>query len=763
MYWCFFIVGVIFMFMSVNAVHLLVYDSLNPKETLYPFLVIPPGKSCSDYGESLYPYSRVNKNVQDIVYGRLKCYYNTYNSKYSYFYIARDELSDYKEGEDYYVYECCDEGNCCEEDEENCCESKDTCPDTDCCTGEKCPSEDEDVVKCMLFSITDGKLTEGLCGQQYPSICTNSGHRRTHDTHVPKDKFPITINTGYGTVTGTRSDISFLFLGIPYAEPPVGKLRFEYPSPIKKLTESWDATHYRSYCPQDSNSVKNPILNEDCLYLNVYTPFIPEDGDSSDLRLPVMVWIHGGSFLRGDVSQPYHDPSHLVASQNVVAVTFNYRLGILGFWGARNQAIRDQITVLQWVKENIRDFGGDPDKVTIAGESAGGHSVRTLLVVSQAKELFQGAVSASDPIGLDFATKYDAENFLTRNLADAFSCISSTTQSIYDPAVLDCMRKVDVSTLINYQEIGGIFTSFQTSSITAAETFKPVIDNELLKDTFFGLVNKGHINNVPIVYGSLRDEGHFFVPYYLDTPAPSGMFSLVLSLMTSFQQAALIKESGLYDHYKDVAKDGTRNAIADVITPISKMSKHTKVYGYYYNYSHYWLHGKSSFCYGRVCHADDIVTLLGSSAIPGIENTYDNIETPRTSNDLLFLNMLLQHLGSFLHTHDPNPNINTICYNKDIFDKKSPSRQAADWPPFSIDNSLDPVPKAPNGVENGKVYGPLLIFDLPETQYIPYGCNKTICDFWFGQGIHAQMYTTSKSQILGFKRKMLQYHRSLKF
>ncbi|CCJ30457.1 unnamed protein product [Pneumocystis jirovecii] len=512
------------MFMSVNAVHLLVYDSLNPKEALYPFLVIPPGRSCSDYGESLYPYSRVNKHVQDTVYGRLKCYYSTYNSKYSYFYIARDELSDYKEGEDYYVYECCDGSSCCEEDEENCCESKDTCPDTDCCTGEKCPSEDENIVNTSL----DVKLG------------TNSGHRRTHDTHVPKDKFPITINTKYGTVTGTRSDISFLFLGIPYAEPPVGKLRFEYPSPIKKLTESWDATHYRSYCPQDSNSVKNPILNEDCLYLNIYTPFIPEDGDSSDLRLPVMVWIHGGSFLRGD---------------NVVTVTFNYRLGILGFWGARNQAVRDQITVLQWVKENIRDFGGDPNKVTIAGESAGGHSVRTLLVVDQAKDLFQGAVAASDPIGLDFATKYDAEDFLTRNLADAFSCISSTTQSIYDLAVLDCMRKVDVSTLINYQEIGGIFTSFQTSSITAAETFKPVIDNELLKDTFFGLC-----------MDLVRDEGHFFVPYYLDTPAPPGMFSLVLSLMTSFQQAASIKESGLYDHYKDAAKDGPRNAIADVIT-----------------------------------------------------------------------------------------------------------------------------------------------------------------------------------------------------
>ncbi|KAG5513761.1 hypothetical protein PMAC_000799 [Pneumocystis sp. 'macacae'] len=759
MYWWFFASGVIFMFtntfMNTNAVHLLVYDPLNPDDTLYPFLLIPPKEECSAYGETLYPYGQITEELRNIIYKRLKCYYSTYSSKYDYYYVASG-INENIEHEHYYhekrfinekgchAYdmECCTEDDdyseskdgCCESEDE-CCESNDDCRD-DGLYIDKCQLERygvENVVECLVLAIKDGKVNKSLCYQEYPSICTNSGHRRTHNTHVPKDMFPITVQSKFGTLTGTRSDITFLFLGIPYALPPVGDLRFEDPVPIEKLKTSWEATYYRSYCPQDSISVKNPILNEDCLYLNIYTPYVPGNGDSTDPRLPVMVWIHGGSFVRGDVSQPYHDPSHLAASQHVVVVSFNYRLGMLGFWGSRNQAIKDQITLLKWVQKFICDFGGDPTK----GESAGAHSVRTLLSAKDyTTGLFSGAIGASDPIGLGFAIKKEAEG-----LASSFNCITHKSQSVYDKDVLECMRQVNVQDIIDTQELLGVYSSFQTASITAAETFKPVVDGDLLKGTFYELLESGSIVKVPVIYGSLKDEGHFFTPFYIDTPAPSSMFLLVLSIMTSFMDAFSIKNSGLYNYYTDSANDGARNAISD----------YTTVYGYYYTYAHLWLHSKDHFYYGRVCHADDIVTLLGSSAIPGVELFLFNKEkTTRTSDDITFFNILLERLGSFLRTRDPNPDPKTLCYNAKYFAEGSPSRKTLEWLPFSINTKLDPVPKARNGVENGKVYGTLLELNLPEKPY-PYGCNRTICDFWFRQGIHAQLYSTAKAQLNKFK------------
>ncbi len=233
-----------------------------------------------------------------------------------------------------------------------------------------------------------------------------------------------------GRIKGAAEDGVIAFKGIPFAAPPVGALRWRAPQPVAKWTGVKDTTAYRNDCmqvpfPSDAAPLGTPPA-EDCLYANVWKPA----GNAT--KLPVVVWIYGGGFVNGGSSPPTYAGAD-VASQGVVFVSFNYRVGRFGTFahpqltkqnpdGGRlgNYGTMDEIAALQWVKRNIAAFGGDPSKVTIMGESAGGMSVNTLLTSPETKGLFQGAIIMSgadatapaDPtatlagvekIGVDFA------------------------------------------------------------------------------------------------------------------------------------------------------------------------------------------------------------------------------------------------------------------------------------------------------------------------------------------------------------------------
>ncbi|NXS08381.1 SASB hydrolase, partial [Neodrepanis coruscans] len=198
-----------------------------------------------------------------------------------------------------------------------------------------------------------------------------------------------------------------VFLGLPFAKPPVGSLRFSEPQPPEPWEGVRDATAYPPMCPQDSvqgqyfsdfitnRKEKVPLqMSEDCLYLNVYTPV-----STGEQKLPVLVWIHGGGLILGAAST--YDGSALAALDNVVVVTIQYRLGILGYFSTGDEHARgnwgylDQVAALKWIQENIIHFGGDPGSVTITGESAGGISVSALILSPLAKGLFHKAISES--------------------------------------------------------------------------------------------------------------------------------------------------------------------------------------------------------------------------------------------------------------------------------------------------------------------------------------------------------------------------------
>src|SRR3954462_8685218 len=211
------------------------------------------------------------------------------------------------------------------------------------------------------------------------------------------------VNTPLGTVEGVAQEGCERYAGIRYAQAPIGDRRFQPPEPVEPWTGVYDARHFRASAPQPP-PVAGFILtgaelttSEDCLFLNVYTP------RADDGARPVMVWIHGGAYTIG--SGDIYDGSSFARRGDVVVVTLNYRLGILGWvpldhldpklTGSGNNGLRDQIEALRWVRDNIAAFGGDPGNVTIFGESAGGGSVATLLAAPDADGLYHRAIIES--------------------------------------------------------------------------------------------------------------------------------------------------------------------------------------------------------------------------------------------------------------------------------------------------------------------------------------------------------------------------------
>jgi para-nitrobenzyl esterase len=215
------------------------------------------------------------------------------------------------------------------------------------------------------------------------------------------EKIDTIVQTTRGAVRGAWENGIAVFRGIPYAEPPVGKLRFKPPVPRQRWDGMRDATHFGASAPQDRSILEEALTGgyrqpqgDDCLNLNVWSPDLDRSG------LPVMVWIHGGSFKWGAGSDAFYDGATF-ARAGIVTVTLNYRLNALGFLyvgnrpGSGNFGLLDQLAALEWVQENIAAFGGDPSQVTVAGESAGGHCIGELLAAPASQGLFHRGILQS--------------------------------------------------------------------------------------------------------------------------------------------------------------------------------------------------------------------------------------------------------------------------------------------------------------------------------------------------------------------------------
>jgi para-nitrobenzyl esterase len=300
------------------------------------------------------------------------------------------------------------------------------------------------------------------------------------------------------------------FLGIPYAKPPIGDLRWKLPQKNEKWSSVRDASKFGGRCAQlASSTLMNPASDtEDCLYLNVWTPsFTPA------APLPVMFWIHGGGNQNGSASEavPYANTGYFysgkfLAAKDVVVVTFNYRLGAFGFLAhpaiatetggaAGNQGLYDQALALEWVKSNITKFGGDPKKVTIFGESAGSLDVCYHMTSPKTRDLFHGAISESGGCTTKQKTVAEGQTESSGRLATALGCAA---------ADVACLRGKTVAEILNVPA---------STATVPAPAYTAVIEgpNGFLSDQPRKQFDTGNVAKVPYMLGSNTDEGTLFV------------------------------------------------------------------------------------------------------------------------------------------------------------------------------------------------------------------------------------------------------------
>jgi para-nitrobenzyl esterase len=317
----------------------------------------------------------------------------------------------------------------------------------------------------------------------------------------------LVVETAYGPVRGIEQDGVKAWKGLRYAAAPAGDLRFRSPQPPARWTEVADATAFGSACPQPV--FPNMPLDlgapqgEDCLRLNVWASSDTRPGDAK----PVMVWLHGGAYVLGSSSQALYDGRRLVGRGDVIVVTVNYRLGVLGFLdlssfdtaGGRfdsNVGLRDVLAALGWVRDNISAFGGDPQRVTLFGESAGAGIVTTLLASPAAEGLFAGAIAQSSPA----TSVYDRER--ARRVAQAFldkiGITAAQSQRLLDmpmAAILSASQQV-------FDEV-----PVRNPGILA---FVPFVDGELLSDYPVKLAQEGRSLPVPLIIGTNQHEATLF-------------------------------------------------------------------------------------------------------------------------------------------------------------------------------------------------------------------------------------------------------------
>jgi para-nitrobenzyl esterase len=318
------------------------------------------------------------------------------------------------------------------------------------------------------------------------------------------------VQTADGAVRGTQGYGLRLFQGIPYAAAPVGERRFRAPQRVEPWSGVRDATRPGSQCAQ-LNRGRNPeSFGEDCLYLNVTTP---AGGNARRGDLPVMVWIHGGSFVFGTGAN--YDASQLALQGDAVVVTINYRLGPLGFLahpalsaeagadGSGNLALQDQQAALRWVRENAAAFGGDPSRVTVFGESAGAASVCANLVSPASSGLFSRAIAQSYSCAQDLATRERAEAAGVA-FAARVGCTDAATAAA-------CLRGKGAEELLRAWS-GGAF----------------VVGGPLLPLQPRRALETGNHAQVPFMHGNNRDENTLFAPLGYGTAITSERYAEII-------------------------------------------------------------------------------------------------------------------------------------------------------------------------------------------------------------------------------------------
>ncbi|KAF7719870.1 Carboxylic ester hydrolase [Penicillium ucsense] len=509
---------------------------------------------------------------------------------------------------------------------------------------------------CAPLSINSaGEVAEAEADERLPVLCTQTAPYSTLKYNDTAPKWQVSVRSNDEQITGFRDRKSFRFLGLRYAEKAK---RWSYSKLYKGQLGQVSALEYGSICAQGTQG------SEDCFFLNVWTPYLPRSRAYSRDRLkPVMFWIHGGAFTGGSGSDPVFDGGNLASRGDVVVVTINYRLGTLGFLALDdgttngNYGLADQITALDWVRRNIKDFGGDPNRITIFGQSAGAGSVRALLASSEARGKFAAAIMESNLGGLAYGTTYSMYYTIEEEMAVAGSDILRETNCTNATSKLDCLRDIPAMNI--------------TSLNTTARYL--VVDGKYLTSTELNLTDGASTASVPLLLGTMRDDGAAFIGYpdkgetLSKFLRESGLPSEVAPSQLFPQPSGSNQTLDIFNTTARIATDGIFRCV-DQATAYAGVSNHIfpEVYFYEFNRS-YQMHDYSPnppLCEAPItpgyphgdpnqeyfkCHSGELFYVFGNLIRMGYPL--------RDEYDLPFAQYVLDTWASFARTFNPNPDL----------------------------------------------------------------------------------------------------------
>lgn len=396
-------------------------------------------------------------------------------------------------------------------------------------------------------------------------------------------KVPVIAETTHGKIQGFEDGQGLkTFLGIPYAKQPVGKLRFTPPQEPDKWDGIKQTVEFSPSCPQIKDKFESASLwkqGEDCLSLNIWTPGL----DSK--KRPVIIYIHGGGFMNGGTSDPHYNGRFIAKRGDIVFASINYRINAFGFLfledfgkefaGTGNNAIRDQLMAIRWIKKNAANFGGDPDNITVMGESAGSASVLILMGLPQAKGLFHKAIAESGGLNL----------IRTREQAKAHTAGFMELAGVKDVTGL---RSLSVEQIVQ-----AIEDHLDSAGLEADLLYAPVIDGVVIPGDPLAAISNGAASGIALLTGTTLDEYRYWINY-------SGFLRyLPLRLVPYFSHQTRKKfhghEDEIFDFYEKKYPDAscadhTFSFVTDMMFLIphiqvaEEQSKYAKVFMYRFDW-----------------------------------------------------------------------------------------------------------------------------------------------------------------------------------
>ncbi|XP_051977000.1 crystal protein [Xyrauchen texanus] len=581
-------------------------------------------------------------------------------------------------------------------------------------------SSEEDMNLAALLRSVSGTLIrdQPLVGKFSGDLQTEKGRyrilERTREsgTSVKTGSVGPKTLTKDGTVQGLTLDKSHVFYGIPFADPPVAAYRWKPPRPVTPWKGVYDATYPRAACMQ---ACIGPLsdecpkkVSEDCLYLNVFVPLSVNFTAPLHKPLPVMVWIHGGDFIAGSASKPLYDARYISNFTRTVVVSVAYRLGAFGFLvsgkdprtsAAGNYGILDQQMALLWIQQNIAVFGGDPNRVTIFGESAGAQSVSLHLMIQSSKPLFKQAVFQSLPFSIPLKTRHESLR-LGKDFAKMSNC------SVKDIVCL-LSRSPQAVLTAQIKSSSKVVNPFRFLEVF--ESWGPYIDGELIKEQSVSAFQKGHWQKEKaVLLGTTSEEGVIFV--YGVFTKPVSPVECTIYTTAIFKQHAIKILRKYLPLYKD---DDRRDMLAQIVTdyiflcPSRRSARAAVLSGssvWMYVFDHVasdprvW--SGLTFCYKHVCHGAELPFLFDSAPVANFT---------LTPPEHLLSNRMLCYWGAFAHAGDPgsHTDMSTFCQQQ-----RPPS-----WPRYTANSGW-------------------LTMNLTVHSHAQVGSRDDICDFWDKLGIY---------------------------